>query len=313
MSLYIKRPCPKCKLLNCCELKENTISCQKCNFHLIYTCPICQSSLKDSVKKTDENGDYYECQNCNQTIHLQRILYLINNMMQISYDTRCQYCNGPTIYRVEANMGHRCLYFPKCCGQSSLFTAKKESLVFLDFETSGLQPGKDYIIEIGALKIDENGFEHTFDTFINIPLALPEKIKSITNISDDMLKDAPKITEVFQDFYDFIGDSTIVAHNAEFDILWLLVEAEKHNLKLPNNSIVCTYKWARAMKEARASLSALTKKYNIGHLNAHRALADASVTKELFFIYENQQTQPRPTQPLSDYETIQKKIQLKVN
>ena len=54
----------------------------------------------------------------------------------------------------------------------------------------------------------------------------------------------------------------------------------------------------------------LTKKYKISHLNAHRALADAAVTKELFFIYEDAQTVARPNQSLDDFEKILNKVKL---
>ena len=123
-----------------------------------------------------------------------------------------------------------------------------------------------------------------------------------------MLENAPNITDIISDFQAFIGDATIVAHNAEFDAVWLLTEYIKQTTQYPNNDVVCTYKWAQAMKEPRSSLSALTKKYKVGHLNAHRALADAAVTKELFFVYENAQTVPRPTKKLSDYIPIVNKL-----
>ena len=137
----------------------------------------------------------------------------------VSQEDRCPLCNGPTIYRTEANMGHRCFYFPKCSGQATLFGAPKESIVFLDFETSGLDFTRDHIIEIGALKIDPEGFEYSYDTFINPQVPLSDKIIQITKITDDMLKDAPLIDDVISSFSDFIGSSIIVAHNAEFDVL----------------------------------------------------------------------------------------------
>ncbi len=90
--------------------------------------------------------------------------------------------------------------------------------------------------------------------------------------------------------------------------LILILTFLSFNLHSKNNTIICTFKWAQLMKEPRSSLSALTKKYKIGHLNAHRALADAAVTKELFFIYEDAQLVERPTQPLSDFEKILAKI-----
>ena len=307
-SYKVSKPCPKCNKVNSLSIKGNKIECGNCQYEMIYRCPLCDSSLENSKLNIDENGDYFDCESCKKIIHVNKVQNLINNMMQVSHEKRCKLCNGPTVYRTQANIGHRCFYFPKCFGQSTLFAPKKECLIFLDFETSGLEPGRNHIIEIGALKIDSDGFEHTFDTFVKPPVALTEKITQITKITDAMLKDAPKIEEIIQDFYDFIGDATIIAHNAEFDTTWLIMEFLKHNLPLKNNNIVCTFRWAQAMNESRCSLAALTKKYKIGHLNAHRALADAAVTKELFFIYEDAQSIDRPVKPIQDYLKIVDKI-----
>ena len=306
----ISRPCPKCNEHNTLTVSKSTISCthETCSYSIGFRCPLCDSSLKNSEIAEDHQGHFIKCTGCKKDIHLKRIQNIINNVMQISHDHACKLCNGPTVYRTQANMGHRCFYFPKCSGQSSLFSQKKESLVFLDFETTGLEPGKDYIIEIGALKIDEEGFEHTFDTFIKPPISIPERIQQITKINNDMLIDAPEMDTVIQDFYNFVGDATIVAHNAEFDITWLLMEYFKYNLSHQDNSIICTLKWAQKMKEGRCSLSALTKKYKIGHLNAHRAIADSAVTKELFFIYEDAQKIPRPIQPIESFMKIVDKL-----
>ena len=308
MSRYsINRACPECNQTNI-ELIKNKIICNDCQFEVAYQCPLCNNELNEKDFHEDSQGEYFNCSQCKKQIHLQRMQYLVNNLMKISTDHTCQYCNGPTVCRLNANIGHRCFFFPKCSGQASLFGVQKESLVFLDFETTGLEAGKDHLIEIGALKIDEDGFEHVFDTFVKPPITLPEKIIQITKITDDMLTTAPTIDNVIQDFIKFIGNSTIVAHNADFDVPWLILEAKKHNLSLQNNNIICTFKWAKELKEGRASLGALTKKYKIGHLNSHRALADSGATKELFFIFENFQTVPRPVLKLSHYEAIVNKI-----
>ena len=281
MSKYpINRACPECNQINNIELIKNKIKCNDCQFEVAYQCPLCDDEINEGDFGKDEQGDYFECAGCKKQIHLLRMQYLINNLMKISTDHTCQYCNGPTVCRLNANIGHRCFFFPKCSGQASLFGAQKESLVFLDFETTGLEAGKDHLIEIGALKIDENGFEHVFDTFVKPPISLPEKIISITKITDDMLINAPTIDKVIDDFIEFIGNATIIAHNAEFDVPWLLLESKKHNLELKSNSVICTFKWAQALKEGRSSLGALAKKYKIGHLNSHRALADSGATKD---------------------------------
>ena len=199
----INRPCPECKNSDTVTLENNLIACSSCDFKTHYCCPLCDHELTNIDIKTDKLGEYFNCTQCKKQVHLLRIQYLINNLMKISKDVACKFCNGPTVCRTNANIGHRCFYFPKCSGQSSLFGNQKESLVFIDFETSGLEAGKDHLIEIGALKIDEDGFEHVFDTFIKPPISLPEKITVITKITDEMLINAPPIEDVIKDFYKF--------------------------------------------------------------------------------------------------------------
>lgn len=311
MTFSVKKSCPHCQSQNTLQITNDTIHCsqQTCDFKRVYRCPICESSLADATPGQDAHGSLLTCTSCNSVIHAKRIANIINNLMRLSYTQRCTLCNGPTLYRNDANLSHRCFYFPKCSGQNSLFSAKQECLVFLDFETTGLHAVTDHIIEIGALKIDEDGFEETFEVLVKPPIALPPKITQITHITDQMLETAAPIETILPQFFEFIGNATLVAHNAEFDLLWLLIALEKQHLALPNNDVICTLQWAKQLKEGRAGLGALTKKYQIGHQNAHRALADAAATKELFFIFENKNDSPRPVKALSVYQDMSQKLQ----
>jgi len=214
--------------------------------------------------------------------------------MVVDYDHRCTLCNGPTIHRASMNLGHRCFLFPKCSGQTDLFGTIRESFVFLDFETTGLEPNHDHIIEVGALKIDEDGYEHIFQELIQPPVSISPKITQITGIDNDMVKHARPIEPVMRQLREFIGSSKLVIHNADFDMLWLLIGLIRHDIPLVDSSVICTLKWARSNGESHASLGALTKKYGIGHANAHRALADAAATRELFFIFDRNPKTPRP-------------------
>jgi DNA polymerase III epsilon subunit family exonuclease len=309
-STLLQKPCPKCKQAKCVEIKDNILICThaSCSFCVSYCCPICDSSLDSNEFSDDKHGRFFNCRSCNNSIHIQRIKYLIDNRLHVDHYVKCDYCNAPTVHRFEANVGRRCLFFPRCSGQADLFGSTKESLVFIDFETTGLDAGSHYITEVGAVKIDEEGFIHTFESFIKVPISLDEKIVQITGITDEMLVDAPELPSVMRDLIDFIGDSTLIAHNAEFDLPWLIIAAKKSELEIRTNTIICTLKWARASKESGASLGALTKKYNIGHENAHRALADAAATKELFFIFDQKKITPRPIETREGYDAIASKI-----
>jgi len=269
---------------------------------------MCESDLDKAESSPDKEGESLNCPSCQKKVSTRKIKYLIENGLMMDYEERCPYCQGPTLHRQSMNLGHRCFYFPQCSGQAGLFGNQVESLVFLDFETSGLEPGRDAIIEIGALKIDEEGYEHTFKTFVSPKRPLPPKITKITGITDEMLVGAPDINATIEPLVSFMGSAKLVAHNADFDIPWLIAALIKTQHAPINPTVICTLKWARASGETSAGLGALTKKYKIGHANAHRALADAAATKELFFIYQNIKKSPRPECKLKDYWSNTQKI-----
>ena len=300
----LSKACPSCKKINTVIIKGPTISCTACSFKTNYLCPICDEELEPSYFYTDDIGDYFSCPSCAKDVHVKRIHHIVNNALAVSHDTRCEYCNGPTLHKHDANIGNRCLFYPKCSGQVTLFGTARESLVFIDFETTGLEAHKNHIIEIGALKVDEEGFEHTFSMLVKPPVIIQPKITQITGITNEMVQDAQPLSAIAHALYNFIGNAKIVAHNADFDIPWLIYHLRENNLELKNNDILCTLKWARKNDEGHCSLGALSKKYKLGHNNAHRALADAAVTKELYFIYEHAHRDTKNFYPISNYLSV---------
>ena len=300
--------CPSCKKSSL-SIHQASIKCStsNCDWTVPFSCPLCSASLHNAQFGADEFGPTIQCSSCEQSYHTQRIEHLLNNRYRINYDKRCNHCHSPTYHLPNCEEGHRCLFFPKCKTQSSLFGAAPEEFVFLDFETTGLDPSVNHIIEIGALKIDQHGFEHHYETLIKPPETIPPKISDITNITNDMVSDAPVIADKIKEFSDFIGNAIIVAHNAEFDLPWLICQIKRNGLPTLQNDTLCTLKWAKQNKEPKRSLGVLTKKYGISHQNAHRALADVIATKELFFILEGQKKSPRPINPMTIYENIANK------
>lgn len=291
-------------------VQKNSVQCSKdtCSFHVTFCCPICDHSLDSATFTPDENGGQFQCVSCQKQIAVKKVHYLLENGLIVDQTQRCKLCNGPTIHRPDANMGHRCYFFPRCSGQATLFGQAQQSLIFLDFETTGLEIGKDAIIEVGALKIDDEGYEHTLQTFVKPPSDIDPRISKITGITNDMVNDAQPLKGVMAQLIEFIGSGTLVAHNADFDIPWLLTSALRYSLPLKDNVVICTFKWSKKVKEPRGSLGALAKKYKIGHENAHRALADAAVTKDLYFIYEDQHPDLKRKESVEDYRQYCERI-----
>ncbi len=105
---------------------------------------------------------------------------------------------------------------------SNLFA---DTLVVLDFETTGLSPDQgDRAIEIGAVKIVDGVIVERFQKLMNPGFAVSGFISQYTGITNAMLRTAPPCAEVMAEFHDFLGDHNLVAHNASFDRRFLDAE-----------------------------------------------------------------------------------------
>lgn len=162
----------------------------------------------------------------------------------------------------------------------------KESLVVLDFETSGLHCDLgDRIIEVAALRVEDGQVTERFETLVNCRANIPPHISKFTGITVDMIDGAPSAAQVFPDLLDFIGGDAIVAHNAGFDQGFL--ESECGRLRLPcrHEDFICSVKLARLLfPEMRThALGALASSLGLEFTpGAHRAGADALATVGVF-------------------------------
>lgn len=92
------------------------------------------------------------------------------------------------------------------------------SLVVLDFETSGMSPDYgDRAIEIGAVRLENGVIVDEFQALMNPGFRVSGFIEDFTGISNQMLANAPPCEQVMQQFADFLGDANLLAHNASFD------------------------------------------------------------------------------------------------
>ena len=154
------------------------------------------------------------------------------------------------------------------------------SIVALDLETTGLDPSSDSIIEIGAVRFKGNRIEEEWTTLINPNRPISPFITQLTGISNDMVRNAPPIQAVIQEFADFVGDSPVLGQNIAFDLSFL----NRHHILLDNERID-TYDLASVLMPSagRYNLSALGQSLGIilpG--SAHRALYDSQLTRAVF-------------------------------
>ena len=152
--------------------------------------------------------------------------------------------------------------------------------VIVDIETTGLEPEKSEIIEIGALKTEGPKETDVYTTLIDPKCDIPEKIVSITGISREMTLGKPDIKKALSDFLDFSAGKVLVAHNVDFDIPFLRYHAEKHLKKSFNNKTVCTLKLARILfpQLKNHKLHTLAEHLGVPVLNRHRAMGDCETT-----------------------------------
>ena len=160
--------------------------------------------------------------------------------------------------------------------------------ICLDTETTGLKPEEGHrIIEIGAVELlDKAPTGREFHVYINPQRDVPQEAVNVHGLTAEFLADKPLFADVAQDFLDFIGDATLVIHNAEFDRRFLNHELGLLNLpRIPRERCVDTLAIARAkFPGAPASLDALCKRFGVdnSHRDLHGALLDARILAEVY-------------------------------
>ena len=153
--------------------------------------------------------------------------------------------------------------------------AGAEYVVF-DIETTGLSVVNNKIIELAGVKMVDGREIDRFATFINPHEKIPYNIQQLTNITDEMVQDAPELEPKLREFLSFVGDAVLVAHNARFDIGFIQANAKSLGLPEVTNPVLDTLELARFlhpnMKNHR--LNTLADKYKISLENHHRAIDD---------------------------------------
>lgn len=154
--------------------------------------------------------------------------------------------------------------------------------VAIDLEMTGVDAGKDKIIEIGAIRVREGKETDIFTSFVNPGMKLEERIINLTGIQEDDLKDAPYIETVLPDLLDFIGEDIILGHGIIHDYSFIKRAAVYNKLEFEKEGID-TLKIARRFLTSLPgrSLGELCSHYAIPH-KAHRAYEDARATSLLY-------------------------------
>lgn len=180
------------------------------------------------------------------------------------------------LYTKRLGKGNRLLLFP-------------EDYIVIDTETTGFSPRNDKIIEIAALKVQKGGIIETFQTFVNPGIAIPEFISNLTGIRNEDVVNAPNITEALISFFNFIGESDLVAHNAHFDINFLYDNSMAAFEEPFRNDFVDTlYESRKYIKNLpNYRLATIADSLGIKYKTLHRALDDCHITNNLYKYIKN--------------------------
>lgn len=149
----------------------------------------------------------------------------------------------------------------------------------LDLETTGLSPRNNEIIEIGILKIKNNKIVDSYNSLVKPNKPITPGVTKINHITNAMVESSPSFNEIKEDVITFIGDNVIVAHNATFDLNFL-VNSLKSSIQ---NRYLDTLQLSRKYYPdlPNHKLETLVSELNLIQ-NSHRALDDCRSTYELF-------------------------------
>lgn len=163
-----------------------------------------------------------------------------------------------------------------------------DDFVVFDFETTGLNPKIENIIQIGAIRYRNNEKAEVFNTYVNPMKPIPALITNITGIRNSDVENAPIIAQVLPSFLDFIGSDKLVAHNADFDMRFLLNNTYKLNIDKPSNEVIDTLYLSRkyiksinGIKLTNYKLETLKEFLNID-VGSHNSVDDCLVCAEVY-------------------------------
>ena len=159
----------------------------------------------------------------------------------------------------------------------------KGEFVVFDLETTGFSALVDRVIEIGAVKIKNNEIVDRFSTFVNPQIPISFRIENLTGINDQMVMNSGTIEQILPDFIEFCKGCVMVAHNAEFDMSFIINNAEKMGIEFAPtyiDTVLLSQFLIPALHNYK--LDTLTKHLNVVLDNHHRAVDDAEATANIF-------------------------------
>jgi len=159
----------------------------------------------------------------------------------------------------------------------------QDTYVVFDLETTGFIPGKNKIIEIGAVKVQDGKIVDRFSKFVNPQVPIPFRIEKLTSIRDDMVSGEPTIDVILPEFMEFCKDAVMVGHNVDFDISFIYNNCAALGIAY-RATVLDTVALSRVLLPQLAGykLNQVAKALGVSLENHHRAVDDAEATAGIF-------------------------------
>ncbi len=160
-----------------------------------------------------------------------------------------------------------------------------DTYVVFDLETTGLSCYEHEIIEIGAIKVENNRVVDTYSSFVKPKNNIPYYITRINGISNQMVRNSPGIDTALTEFLEFTGEIPLLGHNIiSFDMKFInAVSEELYGAGVHNDYIDTLLLSRRHLRNIKShSLSSLCQYFDINTAGAHRALADCEMTNRVY-------------------------------
>lgn len=161
-----------------------------------------------------------------------------------------------------------------------------ERLAFIDLETTGANPVRDRITEIGVVEVDGDRVT-TWNTLVNPQRPIPEFIQQLTGIRNEMVADAPSFAEVAEELAGRLQGRLFIAHNARFDYGFVRNEYQRLGQRF-RADVLCTVRLSRRLfpQFPRHNLDSLIVRHGLQPGDRHRALADADLLWQLWRVLQ---------------------------
>lgn len=158
-----------------------------------------------------------------------------------------------------------------------------KNIVAFDLETSDQYPLQAEVCEMAAVKYFEGKIVDSFQSLVKVSKPMGEKVIGIHGITNEMLIDAPNMSDVVAPFREFIDGCHVVAHHSPFDLSFMAIEFEKADLSLPEEPAFCSSLLSQKIlpNSPNHRLQTLIQYLKIEQGTAHRALDDSKACLEV--------------------------------